>query len=130
MRTMAIPHQGTFHHRDLFERHGGFDERFRICGDYELLLRELRSNDALFISDLVLVDMGAGGISDRPGSHLSMARELHRARRMHALTWIPDWLYQPFVRDRTRTVLTRTLGPRWAGWIIKAYRFVLRRDRT
>ena len=41
----TLPHQGVFHHRTLFNVNGGFDEEFRICGDYELLLRELRTRD-------------------------------------------------------------------------------------
>ncbi|HEY5435219.1 MAG TPA: glycosyltransferase family 2 protein, partial [Candidatus Limnocylindrales bacterium] len=41
LKGRMIPHQAAFHHRSLFERHGRFDERFRIAGDFELLLREL-----------------------------------------------------------------------------------------
>jgi glycosyltransferase involved in cell wall biosynthesis len=64
-RGVMIPHPATFHHRTLFELHGRFDESFRIAGDYEFLLRELLDHDPLYIPEVV-VDMAAGGLSDRP----------------------------------------------------------------
>src|SRR5665811_510890 len=50
---MNIPHVGTMHRRSLFEQHGKFDESFNIAGDYELLLRELTRNDAVFFPDII-----------------------------------------------------------------------------
>ncbi len=35
LQGFMIPHQATFHHRSLFEERGGFDEGFRMGGDYE-----------------------------------------------------------------------------------------------
>ncbi len=58
-----IPHQGTFHHKTLFEIHGGFDATFKIAGDYELLLRELKNHDAFFLHIAPIVLMREGGVS-------------------------------------------------------------------
>jgi len=125
---MAIPHQATFHHRSLFERYGGFDERFRICGDYELLLRELPNHDACFIPTLVVVDMRAGGLSDRPDAAITMAREFHRARRMHGLTRLPEVLSFTLFRARSRRLLTRVFGVAAADSVATAYRLLRRRS--
>ena len=59
---MNVAHVGSLHHRRLFERHGGFDSTWKICGDYEFLLRSGAQLRAGFI-DEVLVEMAAGGIS-------------------------------------------------------------------
>ena len=128
-RHMAIPHQGTFHHWSLFDEHGMFDESFRISGDYEFLLRELLDHDALFIPDLVLVEMGAGGLSDRPENLLSMTREFQRARRMHGLAPRFEWLSLSVARARIYGVIVRALGPRVAKDLALAVRLITHRDR-
>ena len=119
---MSIPHQGTFHHRSLFERHGRFDESFRICGDYELLLRELARGEALFVPGLVVTGMGAGGISQGPHAGLAMTREFERARRMHGLTRVPRWLSARLFRANCRAWITRTMGGGAADALAELYR--------
>ncbi|MBI1195415.1 MAG: glycosyltransferase [Gammaproteobacteria bacterium] len=42
LAATTICHQGMFVRRDLFERHGGFDESFSIVSDYEWLLRVMK----------------------------------------------------------------------------------------
>ncbi len=119
---MSIPHQGTFHHRSLFERHGRFDESYRICGDYELLLRELLEHDARFVPGLVVVVMGSGGISDHPRTAVTMTREFERARHRHGLTRLPPALSPRLFRARCRHWLARLAGPRAADSVASLYR--------
>ena len=83
-KKMAIPHQGCFHHREIFSNHGNFDESFKIYGDYELLLRELKNNDALHIPDILTI-MGSSGISNDPSYLLLSLREELRALQKHGL---------------------------------------------
>jgi glycosyltransferase involved in cell wall biosynthesis len=91
---MCIPHPGTMHRRALFERHGTFDDSFQIAGDYEMLLRELKSADAVFVPDVVAVGMRQGaGKSSGPAATLLSLQETRRAQRMHgqgapSLTWV------------------------------------------
>lgn len=77
-------HQATFHHRSLFEMWGRFDETFRIAGDYELLLRELRANEALYVPHLVAA-MQHGGVSSNPSNKMNTTSEIMRAMRMNGL---------------------------------------------
>ena len=44
MEMMSLPHQGIFHRAELFKIYGNFNESYRMAGDYELLLRYLKSN--------------------------------------------------------------------------------------
>jgi glycosyltransferase involved in cell wall biosynthesis len=126
---MAIPHQATFHRRSLFEVHGRFDEEFRICGDYELLLREVSSRAPHFIPDLVPVSMGAGGVSDHPSSLVRMSREFARARYVHGLSQVPPALSFSVFRARCRGWITRILGPRVADSVANGYRLIAGKPR-
>lgn len=59
-RRMNISHGSTLHNKMLFDEVGIFDINFRICGDYELLLR--KKLQAAFIDDY-LINMQYGGLS-------------------------------------------------------------------
>lgn len=57
------PHPGLLHHAHIFRDHGLFDESFRIAGDYEFLLRELKTGDAMFVQDVIVAGIQYGGMS-------------------------------------------------------------------
>jgi glycosyltransferase involved in cell wall biosynthesis len=91
--VMCIPHQGVMHRRNLFAERGNFDESYRIAGDYELLLRELKTADAACLPDLIVAGMRHGGISSAPKNSVASLREIRRAQRRHGerlprLTWV------------------------------------------
>ncbi len=87
--TLTLPHPGLLHHRRLFDDHGLFDETYRIVGDYELLLRELKphgpSGEALFVPR-VTVGFGHGGVSNAPRTMAAMLKEISRARARHGFS--------------------------------------------
>jgi glycosyltransferase involved in cell wall biosynthesis len=109
-RGMAIPHQATFHHTDLFAQRGNFDESFRIAGDYELLLRELVHRDPVFVPGVIAVEMGTSGLSSRPGNRVLRITEFERARRMHGLARGPVALAPAVIRARAREFVRRLFG--------------------
>lgn len=107
---MCISHQGVLHRRRLFEVHGLFDESFRIAGDYDLLLRNLKTSDAFFIPNLILTVMRLGGVSTDPGNALAGLREFRRAQlnnglRFPGLVWL-----MAMARAYARTLLVHLLG--------------------
>ena len=79
---MTVTHGSTLHNRDLFKSVGLFDINFKICGDYELLLR--RPLHAGFI-DECLIQMQTGGLS----TTLAARKEPFRARRKNNI--FPLW---------------------------------------
>lgn len=86
LQHMSLTHCASFHHKFLFEENGLFDTRFRIAGDYELLLREFTKNkDALFC-DMVLAGMRIGGLSANIKLKLVLAKENILARRLNKLS--------------------------------------------
>jgi glycosyltransferase involved in cell wall biosynthesis len=111
-QIMCIPHQGIMHRRSLFEQHGNFDESFRIAGDYEFLLRELKSSDAAFIPDITLTGMRHGGISSDPKNSVLLLREARRAQRINGLQNPGGiWIFA-MIKIYIRVLLWRVLGER------------------
>lgn len=115
--VMCLPHTALFHHRDLFRVHGEFDTSFRISGDYEFLLRELKHREAMFV-DLVIAGMSLGGISSNPATSERMLFEMRRATWKHGRIFpgIP-WLLAA-IRHMLRRVLWRLLGERGARHLL------------
>jgi glycosyltransferase involved in cell wall biosynthesis len=58
----TIAHPGSFHSKSIFENYGTFDVHFKICGDYELLLRPGDKFVSSYLNKIT-VRMAQGGIS-------------------------------------------------------------------
>ena len=94
-QSMTIAHPGMLVRRELFGRVGSFDASFRICGDYEWLLRLPPDLRTVHSSDSILKVVQAGV------SHTRIPQvygETFRAQRRHlrapvaALCWGLNWL--------------------------------------
>lgn len=123
-QLMSLHHQGVFHHRSLFLERGCFNEEFRIAGDYELLLRELKSHDPVFISDVTIAAMQFGGMSSDGRLALETLREIKRARDINGVTMIaPLWRWA-FMKAYARRILSRLFGQTWTKAMVNGYRRV------
>ncbi len=58
---IMFPHVGALHHRSILS---GFDESFRIAGDYEFMLRALKNQDPTYIP-IAFCNMQIGGCSSK-----------------------------------------------------------------
>lgn len=119
---MTIPHTATFHHYTLFQEYGVFDQRYRIAGDYEFLLRALRKESPYFLEDLVVVGMQQGGISSTPSTSIKALNEFRAARVQNGLVgknsaWI--WCY---MKALGKFWLSRSVGDKWSRNVIDFYR--------
>jgi glycosyltransferase involved in cell wall biosynthesis len=77
-RYMSVAHVGSMHHRRLYEQYGRYDESYRSCADYELLLRPRERLQAGFFRQ-VTARMALGGLSNA-NVRLALA-EQERAKR-------------------------------------------------
>lgn len=111
---MCIPHIGTMHRRTLFEQHGTFNESFRIVGDYELLLRELKTGDAVFIPDIITVAQRLGGMSTNLANKFKIYREILYAQRMHGQRLPGKHLLKVMTRDCLQLLLWKLIGDQLA----------------
>jgi glycosyltransferase involved in cell wall biosynthesis len=127
-QVMCLPHTGLLHHRSLFDAHGGFDESYRIGGDYEMLLRELRSGQARFVPELVVSAMGHGGASTDPARSLQMILEFRRAQVQHGLGRPGRHWLAAHARARMLAMLWRLLGRRAAPYVFDAIRVLIGKE--
>lgn len=112
MRGECLPHPGMMHRRNMFEKNGQFDESFRIGGDYELMLRELKTADAVFIPNLISVSMRPGGISNSPSNTIEVLRDVKRARIKHSQSWPHFFWFKAAIRVYIRLIFWKFIGER------------------
>jgi len=72
-RYMNVAHVGSLHSRVLFEKYGIYDTNYRVCGDYEFLLRPRERLKAAYLN-LTTVNMSVGGASDNSLALCEMER--------------------------------------------------------
>ena len=127
-QASCICHQGIFHHRDLFKKHGLFDESFRIAGDYELILRELKSKKPYFLSNVVIAAMQLGGISNSPDNRLKVLQEYRKARIVNHIYIIPLGWYWRYIKVILQFhVFQKVLGKKNTKHILQAYKSLNRK---
>jgi len=124
MQYMRIPHQGVMHRRNLFELHGKFDESFRIAGDYELLLRELKTDEAMFIPDIITAAMRQGGLSSAPSNSIEAMLEFRRAQKMHGQYFPGFYWVMAMTRVYIRLLLWNLFGEKIARKLLDAGRYI------
>ena len=112
MQGLCLPHQGVMHRWSLFEQNGKFDESFRIGGDYELMLRELKTGEAVFIPDLVITAMRQGGLSSNPSSSIEAMLDIRRAQKKHGQNLPSFFWLKAMIRVYIRLLLFNLLGER------------------
>jgi glycosyltransferase involved in cell wall biosynthesis len=71
----VIAHPGSLHHRELYEKYGLYDTSYKICADFEFLLRPGKYLKSAFM-DKITVKMQQGGVSTQAAS---VFIEHHRA---------------------------------------------------
>jgi glycosyltransferase involved in cell wall biosynthesis len=125
-KHMNIPHQGVLHHKNLFS-HRLFNTAFRICGDYELLLAELKQNDAFFYPEIT-VCMQAGGISSSPYSSVKAVKELIMAQKLHGQKIPSMFILMTLFRAYLRILLFKIIGSNRAHYIMDKYRMLLGKE--
>lgn len=62
-RYMNVAHVGSLHNKALYEKYGVYDITYKICADYEFLLRPRKKIKAGFLN-VPTVNMSIGGASD------------------------------------------------------------------
>lgn len=77
-RYMCIAHGASLHNKNLFNEVGTYNINFKICSDYELLLRKKSSLQVLYI-DTVILQMQTGGMS----FSLNAIKETFKIRNYH-----------------------------------------------
>lgn len=119
---MSIPHPGTMHRTELFRKHGKFDATFRIAGDYDFLLRELKNEQAAFMEGLTVVGVRQGGVSNDPKNVLRAMHEIRRAQRNSGIIFPPLLWIITIVKIYLRSVVQCILGAQRAERLLSVLR--------
>jgi len=123
---MNINHSGSFHHKTLFTIHGKFNDTFKIAGDYEFLLRELKNevNNALFIENILII-MREGGISSTLSNRLNLVRESQKARKINKINSFSKELTYWKLRVRIILIISFLFGDKCSSILADFYRKVI-----
>lgn len=122
LKDLSLPHTAFFHHRTLFESHGRFDESFRIAGDSEFLLRELKAGKAEFFPDIIIKAVTCSGISKNWDRNASGVMEIARAKAMHGIyPYDRSWLLL-FAKSTIKRHLASLVGSRGTQCLVDWYR--------
>ena len=122
----SLTHPTMFVRRDVYGRVGGFDERYKVAMDYELLLRVFRAGFRGRYLPVSLAAMQVGGNSDR--RCFEGYRETMQAAVEQGFPFIPAWIYCQYKCLKTK--IRRRLEAGNLMWLVKAYRQrVMRRFR-
>lgn len=125
----CLPHPGLMHHHSLFDQYGPFDESFRIAGDYEMLLRELKCADAMFLPNLLVTGVRQGGISSKPDSAMVILSETRRAQRMHGQKLPPLLWMWSMIKVSLRLLLWRVFGEQVTRGALDLGRQIIKQPR-
>lgn len=104
-------HQATFYRKAIFDENSGFDETFRIMGDYELNLRLWKSHVRFKPIPLRISACESGGLSDA-GAWIGYREEMRVRHRYYPL-WrclLPDAI--SVARFARKSILRRFKGRR------------------
>ncbi len=128
-QVMVLPHQAVMHRRSVFEENGAFSDKFRIAGDYEFLLRELRNRDAVFVPE-VITAMQVGGISSRPENSATLLAEMRLAQKMNGVSLLPGWRWLAACgRLKIRQLLRPMIGDRLTRQLLDLGRVIMGKEK-
>lgn len=115
---MTVHHPATWTRREVFERLGGFDERYPNAMDYDFFLRAHASGARFAVIPEPLALMAGGGQSER--SLWITLRETHAIRRRaldRGFSRSPLYLGWLFTRGWTRRLLQRAGLGAVVAWV-------------
>lgn len=122
---MSVPHQGVLVRSEMFKKLGGFNERYRIAGDFEYVVRLVhRGNIPRFIP-LLMTNMSIGGVSSQPRQgirsmwEVAQARIEHNIRPYYPMSWC--WL---LVKAYGLYVIWRILGEQQTQKCFRAFQLI------
>jgi glycosyltransferase involved in cell wall biosynthesis len=124
-----LPHNSVFHRKILFEKNGLFDESFRIAGDYELLLRELKDHDPTFVDSVIVAVMESGGLSSNYLNGVETVNEKMKARVKNGFLALSTGLIWMYFRFSIKVILYKTIGDKITKQLIDVYRLLMGRSR-
>ena len=124
-----VHHQGSFHNKDLFTAWGCFDERYRIRGDFDLLLQPFMAGHAAYVPGRVVCGSRTGGLSTSAAHLVTLKKETLDILSRRKPGCIPVSVYAQLVLYRFFGVAEALVGRKRALMLADAYRLLRGRKR-
>jgi glycosyltransferase involved in cell wall biosynthesis len=112
---MPINHPATFVTRETYEQIGLFNQKYRICADYDLIYRAYHSNLVKFVFlENELAYMSLGGVSERFSSLWIRGVE-HFLIRKEQVFWLKNlimssfWIIKEVLRYALKKILSKNI---------------------
>jgi hypothetical protein len=116
-----LVHSGSFHHKSMFDNGGGFNERYKICGDKDFLFRKLRFGNAYYINE-VIIRMSMGGLSYSLDAKKKMVEEALFIWKDIHMTTFPWLLYFSRMKITCYSLIKSIFGERFSVKLADALR--------
>lgn len=124
-KNMAICHQATFHRREMFKAIGGYDEQFKIAGDYEYVLRAIQGAFEFVFIDRLIAEMGQNGLSSNPLNGYVSAIEALAARRNNNFPLYNTVWLKHFLKGTVLRYAVKVINPNDLRKLVAAFRRVI-----
>jgi glycosyltransferase involved in cell wall biosynthesis len=115
---MSVNHPTVFVPRVIFEKHGGFDLKYRHAMDYDLMLRFKSAGVQFIYLDTVLTNMLLEGVSDR--RWLQTQKEVYTIRKNNGIGFVKN--QKLFYSAVTKMFFRRCLERMGADALVEVYR--------
>jgi glycosyltransferase involved in cell wall biosynthesis len=122
-----LVHSGSFHHKLLFENSGGFNERYKICGDKDFLFRKLKSRNAYYINE-VIIRMSMGGLSYSLEAKKKMLGETLLIWKDIPMTTFPWILYFSLIKVTSYRIIKNIIGAHSSTRLANVLRLLRRKN--
>ncbi|WP_347135499.1 glycosyltransferase [Vibrio cholerae] len=116
-KTMSVRHPGSLYKAELLRRLNGFDDSFKIIGDYDFVLRAYSVCEGDFYN-YSIVKHRIGGLSISPSRCKEVIDETIRLRKKHQLTpyiliddlFVKRWILYASAKVFGDRLITKLLG--------------------
>ena len=121
-RGMPLNHPATFISKDTYDKLGLFNNKYRICGDYDLIFRLYNNSLVQFIfTEQELADMKLGGVSEKFSSIWIRCQEHFQIRKYHLSLlhnlWICcSWLSITATKFTIKKIISNSLMSFYYSW--------------
>ena len=117
---MPLNHPSTFISKKIYKRIGIFSEKFKICGDYELVYRIYHSNykpKFMFLDD-VIATMRLDGVSNQISSIFTRSIEHYLVRKINKNNCINVyislvWMIKAILKSYSKKILNTNILKRY-----------------
>lgn len=122
IRPLLPCHSGIFHHKDLLNKYGPFDESYSICADAKLLLKALyKEQEQAFHLTKTIYKMSFGGVCNSIGTKAT--EENIRLLNELDIPFSFFWAKQNLFKARLKLLIMKIFGVRIANKVIDCVRF-------